>query len=275
MGHHLELDDVKECDYIVISHAHFDHLPGADRLALRTGATIIANCEAINCLRQAGVPENQLTSVAGGERLPLFSRDILEKAVSGTIELAPTSLPLAPPKPHVKFASLAVHVWPSLHTLMPGKVPHDIPEVFDSGVVYEALDDGFACSHDITQLVKHGLLRLKDFVPEDKLDAGSRAFADYVQDRKQNVMSTCDGGQLMFNFVIGNKAVLFNTHLGAYEGVMRYLEPKPDVAILGAGGVPNLNGRPFLGNAAEFLTNQVRWLGEPAKIFFCLNDKDK
>lgn len=242
---------------------------------MRTGATVIANAEAINCLRQAGVPDIQLTSVAGGERLPLFTRDVLKKAAAGTIELAPTSSPLAPRTPHVKFAALAVHVWPSLHSLMPGTSPHDIPEIFDSGVVYATPDNGFACSHDITQLMKHGLFRLKEFVPEDKLDSGTRAFAEYVQDRKRNVMSTCDGGQLMYNLVIGSKAVLFNTHLGAYEGVMRYLDPKPDVAILGAGGVANLNGRPFGGTAAEFLLNQVRWLGEPSRVFFCLNDKDK
>ncbi|KAL2071058.1 hypothetical protein VTL71DRAFT_12293 [Oculimacula yallundae] len=271
---HLELESVTECDYIVISHAHFDHLPGADRLALRTGATVIANSEAINCLRQAGVPDNQLISVAGGERLPLFSRDNLERAAAGTIELSPPISPLAPPTPHVKFAALAVHVWPSLHSLMPGTSPHDIPEIFDSGKVYATVDNGYACSHNITQLMKHGLFRLLEFVPEDKIDAGTRAFADYVQDRKRNVMSACDGGQMMYNFVIGDKSVLFNTHLGSYEGIMRYVEPKPDVAILGAGGVANLNGRPFDGTAAEFLTRQVRWLGEPSKVFFCLHDKD-
>ncbi|USP74861.1 uncharacterized protein yc1106_02135 [Curvularia clavata] len=272
MKRYIELEDIITLDYIVISHAHFDHLPGADRLALKTGATVIANCEAINCLRRAGVPETQLIAVSGGERVPLFTRDILIKASEGSIELAPGP-PLAPRKPHVRSASVAVHVWPSLHSLMPGTSPQDIPEVFDTNVSYRKDDDGYACALDITQLMQHGLFRLKEFMPEDHLDPGTRAFADYVQDRKTNIMSHCDGGQLMYNFIIGDKAVLFNTHLGAYEGVMRFLEPKPDVAILGAGGVANLNGRPFVQSAAEFLKLQTQWLHEPSQIFFCLHDE--
>jgi hypothetical protein len=239
---------------------------------LKTGATIIANSEAINRLREAGVPEIQLISVAGGERVPLFTKSVLEQATAGYVELAPGP-PLAPPRPHVKYASMAVHVWPSLHSLMPGTSPHDIPDVFDTGKSYTGVDDGFTCSLDITQLMQHGLFRMKDFVPSEKMDEGTRSFAEYVQDRKMNVMSHCDGGQLMYNFVIGDKAVLFNTHLGAYEGVMRFLEPKPDVAILGAGGRANLNGRPFVGSAAEFLTDEVKWLGQPARVFFCLHDE--
>ncbi|KAF6784892.1 hypothetical protein CMUS01_16588, partial [Colletotrichum musicola] len=57
---HLAVDDVTEADYIFISHAHFDHLPGADRIAKKTGATVIANGEAITLLRSAGVHESQL-----------------------------------------------------------------------------------------------------------------------------------------------------------------------------------------------------------------------
>ncbi|KAL5358849.1 hypothetical protein BJX96DRAFT_164031 [Aspergillus floccosus] len=271
MKRYLELQDVTKLDYIVISHAHFDHLPGADRLALRTGAIVIANPEAINCLRKAGVPEKQLISVAGGERIPLFTKDILEKAATRSIELAPAP-PLAPPSPHVKFASMALHVWPSLHSLMPGNTPHDIPEVFDTGVSYEGVETGFTCTQDITTLMQHGLFRIKEMVPAEQLDPGTASFADYVSNRETNVMSHCDGGQLMYNFVMGDKAVLFNTHLGAYEGVLRFMEPKPDVAVLGAGGRANLNGRPFAGSAAEFITAEVTWLGEPSQIFFCLHD---
>ncbi|EUC47378.1 hypothetical protein COCMIDRAFT_35068 [Bipolaris oryzae ATCC 44560] len=232
--------DVIDLDYIVISHAHFDHLPGADRLALKTSATVIADCEAIN--------------FAGGERVPLFTKDILTKASENSIEFAP-SPPLALPKPHVKFASLAVHVWPSLHSLMLRVSPHDIPEVFDTNKSDQGGGDGYACSLDITQLIWYGLFRLEAFIPEDHMDAGTSAFSDYIQDRKKNIMSPCDGGKFMCNFIIGVKI------------------PKPDVAILGAGGRANLNGRPFVGSAAEFLKLQTQWLHEPPQILFCLHDE--
>ncbi|KAG8357867.1 hypothetical protein FVEN_g4350 [Fusarium venenatum] len=273
MKRYLELDDVTALDYIVISHAHFDHLPGADQLALRTGATVIANCEAINCLRDAGVPETQLIPVSGGERVPLFTKDILKQAAEGTIDRAPAP-PTAPYRPHVKYAALAVHVWPSLHSLIPGVTSHDLPEHFDTAQSYTGETTPYDCSLDITRLMQYGLFRMKEIAPEGQMDEGMRAFADYVQDRRTHVMSHCDGGQLMYNFVSGEKAILFNTHLGAYEGVSKSLTPKPTVAILGAGGRANLNGRPFQGSAAEFLTEQIKWLGEPANIFFCLHDEN-
>lgn len=247
-------------------------LPGADRLALKTGAIVIANTEAISCLRRAGVPEAQLMAVAGGERVPLYNKDILAKAAAREIDLAPGP-PTAPPRPHVRYAAMAVHVWPSLHSLMPGNTHHDLPDVFDTGVSYSGSDTGYTSSQDITCLMEHGLFRLKEIVPEKDMDAGTKAFAEYVQDRKTHVMSHYDGGQLCYNLVIGDRAILLNTHLGAYEGVMRYLDPKPQIAILGAGGRANHNGRPFVGTAAEFLTKQTKWLGEPAQVFMCLHDE--
>ena len=50
-----------------VSHSHFDHLYGADVLALGAGATVVASPESARCLREAGVPEHQLLVVTGGE----------------------------------------------------------------------------------------------------------------------------------------------------------------------------------------------------------------
>ncbi|KAK2025531.1 hypothetical protein LX32DRAFT_665913 [Colletotrichum zoysiae] len=272
MKRYLELEEVTEVDYIVISHAHFDHLPGADKLALRTGATVIANCEAINLLRNAGVPDTQLIPASGGERVPLFTKDILRKAAEGLIDRAP-ALPTAPHMPDAKYASAVVHVWPSLHSLMPGLTPHDLPDQFDTGKSYSGEAAPYNCSLDITRLMKFGLFKMKELVPEDMMDAGTRAFADYVQDRSKP-MSPCDGGQLMYNFVADGKSILFNTQLGVYEGIAKCLTPKPNVAILGAGGRGNLDGRPFNGSAAELLTKQAKLLEEPANIYFCLHDEN-
>jgi len=134
----LTIDEVDHVDYIFISHAHFDHLPGCDRLAKRTGAIVIANGEAINVLRTAGVPEEQLLPVAGGERVPLFTKEIREAALRGEGPLAPGP-PGAPALPDSSIAVMAVHAvsmqhltkkhirvlivrkWPSLHCLLPGK----------------------------------------------------------------------------------------------------------------------------------------------------------
>ncbi len=64
-------DDVDRADWIVVGHSHFDHLWGAERIAARTGATIIGSHETVRVMEQAGVPLAQLLPVAGGERVRL------------------------------------------------------------------------------------------------------------------------------------------------------------------------------------------------------------
>lgn len=108
LPNYLKIEDVEEADYIFISHAHFDHLPGCDRLARKTGAVVIANGEAINVLREAGVPEEQLLPVAGGERIPLFTRQTWDAARRGEVAAAPGP-PGAPVQPDPSMAAMAVH----------------------------------------------------------------------------------------------------------------------------------------------------------------------
>lgn len=67
----LSAADVERADYILVGHSHFDHLWGAERIALNTGATIIGSHESVRLMEKEGVPEAQLTAVAGGERVRL------------------------------------------------------------------------------------------------------------------------------------------------------------------------------------------------------------
>lgn len=63
--------DIDRADWIVIGHSHFDHLWGAERIARRTGATIIGSHETVRVMEAEGVPLKQLMPVAGGERIRL------------------------------------------------------------------------------------------------------------------------------------------------------------------------------------------------------------
>ncbi|GAA4916001.1 L-ascorbate metabolism protein UlaG (beta-lactamase superfamily) [Actinomycetospora succinea] len=65
------VDDVTAADWILVGHSHFDHLWGAERIAVRTGATVVGSYESVRVLAAAGVPEEQLLAVAGGERVAL------------------------------------------------------------------------------------------------------------------------------------------------------------------------------------------------------------
>jgi L-ascorbate metabolism protein UlaG (beta-lactamase superfamily) len=70
-GPGLRAEDVDRADWIVIGHSHFDHLWGAERIAKRTGATIIGSHETVRIMHAQGVPLDQLMAVSGGERVRL------------------------------------------------------------------------------------------------------------------------------------------------------------------------------------------------------------
>jgi L-ascorbate metabolism protein UlaG (beta-lactamase superfamily) len=68
----IKTAEIERADYILIGHSHFDHLWGAERIAARTGATVVGSYETVRLLHDAdAVPENQLIAVAGGEPVQL------------------------------------------------------------------------------------------------------------------------------------------------------------------------------------------------------------
>ena len=70
-GPRVRADDITECDWIVIGHSHFDHLYGAERIMANTSATLIGSYETVRVMAQAGVPEDRMVWVAGGETVRL------------------------------------------------------------------------------------------------------------------------------------------------------------------------------------------------------------
>ncbi|HKV53172.1 MAG TPA: MBL fold metallo-hydrolase [Candidatus Binataceae bacterium] len=64
--------DIDRADYIFIGHSHFDHLWGAERIAERTGATVVGSYETVRLLHDSdSIPDAQLLAVAGGEPVHL------------------------------------------------------------------------------------------------------------------------------------------------------------------------------------------------------------
>src|SRR2546429_404273 len=70
-GTGLTADDIDAADWVGVGHSHFDHLWGAERIALRTGATIVGSYETVRVMEACGVPPAQLLAVSGGERVRL------------------------------------------------------------------------------------------------------------------------------------------------------------------------------------------------------------
>ena len=65
-------DDIDQADFILVGHSHFDHVYGAERIARRTGATIIGSYETVRIMHAQGIPEEQLIAVQGGEKVRLL-----------------------------------------------------------------------------------------------------------------------------------------------------------------------------------------------------------
>jgi len=121
--------------------------------------------------------------------------------------------------------------------------------------------------------MKYGLLKIGEHMPRDAMDAGMRSFVDYIEGPARECMSHFDGGQLMFNLLLGEqKTLMWSGHLGGYDGILKTIEPKPNVLIQAIAGRANLNGRPFDGSAAQFATSVSQWLGEPEMVIWSLHD---
>ncbi|MPZ99237.1 MAG: MBL fold metallo-hydrolase [Dehalococcoidia bacterium] len=67
----LTSEEITEADFALIGHSHWDHLAGADVVALRTGATVIGSHESARVLRERGVPDEQIWTAQGGEHFQL------------------------------------------------------------------------------------------------------------------------------------------------------------------------------------------------------------
>jgi len=64
----LSAKDVERADFVLVGHAHFDHIAGAEVIAKSTGANIIGSHESCRVMKEQGVPPGQLLPSQGGER---------------------------------------------------------------------------------------------------------------------------------------------------------------------------------------------------------------
>jgi len=67
----IRSDQIKEADFALIGHSHWDHLAGADVVAKNTGARVICSHESARILRERGVDSALLWQAQGGERFSL------------------------------------------------------------------------------------------------------------------------------------------------------------------------------------------------------------
>ena len=64
----LSAKDGDPADFVLVGHAHFDHIAGAELITKNTGARIIGSHESCRVMREQDVPPGQLIPSQGGER---------------------------------------------------------------------------------------------------------------------------------------------------------------------------------------------------------------
>ncbi|MFY9587948.1 MAG: MBL fold metallo-hydrolase [Actinomycetota bacterium] len=213
-------EQVDDADVVFVSHAHFDHVLGADTIAKNTGTRLVANFETMRVLRELGVPKEQLWPVSGGEM----------------IDCAP---------------DVRVRILPSVHTHLWASA---------------TMDSGASCSGDLD--VPYLERRARNEAIFDMMAVATPEFAEYSKHIEPR-SSRDDGGQLMFLLETPDGAVLFSQSTGCWSGIVRDL--RPDVAVLAITGRPNLDGQPFQGSLAEFVTMEVETM-RPDNLIFCHHD---
>lgn len=57
--------DKIQCDYILISHGHEDHIADAESIAKRTGATVVSNFEIVSWLSAKGITQSHPMNIGG------------------------------------------------------------------------------------------------------------------------------------------------------------------------------------------------------------------
>lgn len=72
----LRAAEIRECDFILVGHSHWDHLWGAEIIARNTNTVIIGSYETARVMiEEEGIPEDQVLPVSGGEEIRL-SNDV-------------------------------------------------------------------------------------------------------------------------------------------------------------------------------------------------------
>jgi L-ascorbate metabolism protein UlaG (beta-lactamase superfamily) len=66
----VKADEIKEADFILCTHGHFDHFADAIPLAKRTGATLVSTFEIVSFAQTKGVEAAHPMHIGGGYKFP-------------------------------------------------------------------------------------------------------------------------------------------------------------------------------------------------------------
>jgi len=93
--HALIAEKIERCHYVLVTHAHFDHVMDVPDVARNTGAMVLGSANTCRLLAACGLPERQVREVRAGERVELggWRVDILPAEHIKTPGFSPGPLP--------------------------------------------------------------------------------------------------------------------------------------------------------------------------------------
>jgi len=131
----LIAEKIKHCDFVLITHAHFDHLMDVPDVVRNTGAIVMGSPNSCKLLSVCGVSDDQIREIKAGDKLTL--------------------------------AELQVEVLPSQHVKLPAYLPGKLPAVLKPPL--RARD--YRMDKDLSFLLSVGNLRLQTD-PGERPEAG-------------------------------------------------------------------------------------------------------
>lgn len=219
-------DDIDTADWIVIGHAHFDHLYGAERIMANTGATLIGSYETVRVMEAAGVPLDRMICVGGGETVSLELADGRGKGCS-------------------------VSVFPSQHSCVWSQVGSGDDSGTGRG---EMLQPDEVCLGDLGVTWQEQQQRMAQLMGYLSTELDPAAIA-HLGESMSGHSDRGDGGALVFRLDTPDGTLLYQDTSGHWSGVLRDISA--DVAILAAAGRANIDGEPIQGSLASFVAEQA------------------
>lgn len=146
---------------------------------------------------------------------------------------------------HRLSANVTVRVFPSQHAVLwTGNAPLGEQRLGDLGLCED---------EKIVRAQQHGASALLGDTPDP---ARAAAFFAHV---RAATGSPRDGGPLVYLIETPSGSIFFQDTSGCWGPILRSV--RADVAILAVAARPNLDGEPFQGSVADFISQEAAWLG--------------